>query len=92
MEKIKIEEKKIAEELIAERKANEEEKVAEQNESFVDERSNVYFRKFIQLKRYLKQSEEKFVNLEQENLKSIKQVYALLTGEQKLRLIRKFKN
>lgn len=52
--------------------------------------NNIYFKKFIQLKKYLKRNENRFVELERANLKAIKQVYSLLSGEQKLKLIRKF--
>lgn len=50
---------------------------------------SVYFKKFIQLKKYLKKNENRFLDLERANLKAIKQIYSMLNGEQKLRLIRK---
>ena len=53
--------------------------------------STDYFKKYIQLKKYLKKTESKFVHLEQSNLKAIRQVYSLLSNEQKMRLIRKQK-
>ncbi len=80
---IKDEEKKIADELLGSENTDDDNEVA----SNLD--NNVYIKKFAQLKRYLKQSESRFVSLEQANLRAIKQVYSLLTGEQKLRLIRK---
>ena len=52
--------------------------------------ANDYFKKYIQLKKYLKRTETKFVDYEQTNLKAIRQVYSMLTSEQKMRLIRKF--
>ena len=51
--------------------------------------ANDYFKKYIQLKKYLKRTETKFVDYEQTNLKAIRQVYSMLTSEQKMRLIRK---
>lgn len=51
---------------------------------------NIYFKKFIQLKKYLKRNENKFINLQQMHLKAIKQIYSILTHEQKIRLIRKY--
>ena len=55
-----------------------------------DSNESVYFRRYVNLKKYIKKSESKFVELEQKHLKSITQIYNLLTSEQKLRLIRKF--
>lgn len=49
---------------------------------------NIYFKKFIQIKKYLKRNENRFVELERANLKAIKQIYAMLNPDQKLRLIR----
>lgn len=57
------------------------------NNSEID---NIYFKKFIQLKKYLKNNENKFIDLEQANLRAVKQLFSILTHEQKLRLIRKF--
>ena len=51
-----------------------------------------YFNKYISLKRYLKANENKFIELEQKNIKSIKQIYELLNYEQKMRLVRKLYN
>ena len=50
---------------------------------------NNFFNKYISLKKYLKNNENKFIELEQKHLKSIKQIYQLLNKEQKMRLIRK---
>ena len=52
--------------------------------------ANDYFKKYIQLKKYLKKTETKFIDMEQANLKAIRQVYSMLTNEQKMRIIRKF--
>ena len=52
---------------------------------------NIYFKKFIQLKKYLRRNESKFLEIERANLKAIKQIYSLLNSEQKIRLIRKLK-
>ena len=41
------------------------------------------------IKNHLKSNEKKFIELEQKNLKSIKQLYELLNNEQKRQLIRK---
>lgn len=54
-----------------------------------EKKANDYFKKYIQLKKYLKKNETKFVDLEQANLKAIAQIYSILTTEQKMRLIRK---
>ena len=51
---------------------------------------DVYFKRYVNLKKYIKKSEIKFIELEQKHLKSITQIYNLLSSEQKLRLIRKF--
>ena len=42
-----------------------------------------YFKKYIRLKRYLQRNENKFILLEQQNVKAIKQLYDLLNNEQK---------
>ncbi len=52
--------------------------------------ANDYFKKYIQLKKYLKKTETKFVDMEQANLKAIRQVYSMLNNDQKMRIIRKF--
>lgn len=66
-----------------------EKKAIEELQSYPDAESDSgYVKKYALLKQYLKKSEEKFVQLEQTNLKAIKQLYSLLTGEQKLRLLR----
>jgi len=52
-------------------------------------KDNVYFNKYVKLKKYLKNSENKFIELEQKNIKAIKQIYSLLNKEQKFQLIRK---
>ena len=44
---------------------------------------NSYFKKYIRLKRYLQRNENKFILLEQQNVKAIKQLYDLLNNEQK---------
>lgn len=46
-----------------------------------------FFGKYIQLKKYLYKSEQKFIDLEQTHLKAIRQVYSLLSPEQKVKLI-----
>jgi hypothetical protein len=53
--------------------------------------ADAYFNKYISLKRYLTANENKFIELEQKNIKSIKQIYELLNYEQKMRLVRKLK-
>lgn len=45
------------------------------------------FGKYIQLKKYVHRSEQKFIDLEQKHLKAIRQVYSLLSAEQKVKLI-----
>ncbi len=52
---------------------------------------DAYFNKYLSLKKYLKVNENKFIELEQKNIKSIKQIYELLNYEQKMRLVRKLK-
>lgn len=49
--------------------------------------ANDYFKKYIQLKKYLKKTETKFVDMEQANLKAIRQVYSMLNNDQKMRII-----
>jgi hypothetical protein len=51
-----------------------------------------YFNKYIQLRKYLNNNEQQFIDLQQTSLKAIRQVYSLLTNEQKLKLIRKLIN
>ena len=53
------------------------------------EQQQNYFKKYIRLKKYLKRNENKFVQLEMQNIKAIKQIFDLLTNEQRRSLIRK---
>ncbi|RNA16501.1 rab GTPase-binding effector 1-like [Brachionus plicatilis] len=48
-----------------------------------------YFKKYIKLKKHLQNNEKKFIELEQTNLKALKQIFSILTPEQKIRLIPK---
>ena len=52
---------------------------------------DAYFNKYLSLKKYLRVNENKFIELEQKNIESIKQIYELLNYEQKMRLVRKLK-
>jgi hypothetical protein len=74
-----IEEKKLIDEILNNR--------SESDES-IDQQTSIMVRKYLHLKNYLKKSESKFIDLEKLNLKSIQQIYALLSREQKLNLIR----
>lgn len=70
-----------------------DEALTKEDEDEIDDdlmNTNIYFKKFIQLKKYVKRSEARFIELERSNLTAIKQVYTMLNGEQKLRLIRKY--
>ena len=51
---------------------------------------HVILSKYIQLKRYLQRNEGRFVQLEQANLRAIRQLYTMLTREQKFNLIGQF--
>ncbi len=55
-----------------------------------DKYKNGYFNKYAQLKKYLYKKDAKFIELQQDHLKSIKMIYAMLTPEQKQKLIRNF--
>lgn len=78
------EEKKLIDEALT----NEEDEIDDKKDDLMN--TNIYFKKFIQLKKYLRRSEARFIELERSNLTAIKQVYTMLSGEQKLRLIRKY--
>lgn len=56
----------------------------------IETSENIYFKKFIQLKKYLRRNENRFLELERANLKAIKQIYSMLNAEQKIRLTRKW--
>lgn len=75
------EEKRIIDECIS--KSVEE----EENSMLDDSKQKDFFQKYIQLKKHLYKNEEKFVDMEQTHLKAIRQVYSLLTPDQKLKLI-----
>jgi hypothetical protein len=83
------EEKRLIDEALNVADSQADDQVTTESEHQSTESTNVYFRKYIQLRKYLKKSERKFLNLESSNLKAIKQIYSLLTSEQKFRLIRK---
>jgi hypothetical protein len=51
---------------------------------------NGFFNKYIQLKKYLYKKDAKFIEMQQDHLKSIKMIYSMLTPEQKQKLIRNF--
>jgi hypothetical protein len=82
LEQIRKEERNLVEELLKNNLGENE------NEDQENVKKNVYFKRFVQLKKYLKTNETKFIQLEQAHLKSIKNVYSVLTAEQKLRLLR----
>lgn len=87
------EEKKLIEEALGLGGSGEEEVVDETAAAAIDKQlfeNNIYFKKFIQLKRYVRRSEARFVELERANLRAIKQVYSLLNAQQKLQLIRNY--
>lgn len=85
------------------KKENEKQQILNEESKIIDEclkqssdsdlqnlTDSVYFNKYVKLKKYLKSSENKFIELEQKNLKAIKQIYSLLNKEQKFQLIRKW--
>ena len=49
--------------------------------------NNEYFKKYIQLKKYLNKNEKKFIDLEQTHLKALRNMYSVLTKSQKMKLI-----
>ena len=81
---LKAEEDRIVSECIS--KSVEDEETSQQ---LNDNDQKYFFNKYIKLKKYLYNNEEKFVELEQTHLKAIRQVYSLLSPEQKMKLIRK---
>ena len=54
------------------------------------EQQQNYLKKYIGLKKYLKRNENKFIQLEMQNIKAIKQIFDLLTNEQRRSLIREW--
>lgn len=62
-----------------------------QNQSNIDKNDQnlSYFIKYIKLKKHLRNNEKNFIELEQTNLKALKQIFSILTPEQKIKLIRK---
>lgn len=74
------EDQRILDECIS--RANENEVLLENEDD-----QKKFFDKYIRLKKYLYKNEQKFIDLEQTNLKAIRQVYMLLSPEQKLKLI-----
>ena len=85
------EEYKIISECLSDPVESDLEQLSKQLKTVDNLEPNDYFKKYIQLKKYLKKTESKFGHLEQSNLKAIRQVYSLLSNEQKMRLIRKQK-
>lgn len=49
-----------------------------------------YLKKYIKLKKYLRNNEKKFIQLEQTNLRALKHIFSILSPQQKLGLIRKY--
>ena len=65
-----------------------EEKSLESEQQKLNRTGGGYFNKYIQLKKYLYKKDAKFIELQQDHLKSIKMLYSMLTPEQKQKLIR----
>lgn len=82
------EEKKLIDEILNNQSENNDLSVDQQATT---SSSSVMVRKYLLMRNYLKKSENKFIDLERQNLKSIQQIYALLSREQKLNLIRNYK-
>jgi hypothetical protein len=82
------EEKKLIDEILNNQSENNDLSVDQQA---TKSSSSVMVRKYLLMRNYLKKSENKFIDLERQNLKSIQQIYALLSREQKLNLIRNYK-
>ncbi|CAF0966627.1 unnamed protein product [Brachionus calyciflorus] len=55
--------------------------------SIISDVDNTFFKKYIKLKKYLRNNENTFIQLQQTHLKALKQIFSILTPEQKLRLI-----
>jgi hypothetical protein len=49
--------------------------------------NNIFFKKFLAIKRYLENNEKKFIDLERKHIRAIEQVYNLLNSDQKKRLV-----
>jgi hypothetical protein len=77
------EEKKLVDEILSNTESESESQNAD-----VTNQPNAFAKKYLVLKNYIKKTEQKFIDLETQNLKSIQQVYGLLNREQKLNLIR----
>jgi hypothetical protein len=78
------EEKKIIDEILNTNQSENDDSADHQTQQ------SILVRKYLHMKNYLKKSESKFIDLEKQNLKSIQQIYALLSREQKLNLIRNY--
>ena len=59
-------------------------------ESDIDsQQNNEYFQKYIQLKKYLQKNEKKFIELEKTHLKALRNIFSMLSNEQRMKLVSK---